>query len=202
MIQFIPIVVAGALLTLYDRLSGKKAVSPLSPWRHKSPTPPADVEIEIIEDRTTEESTLLLGIEEVPLDNRFGSQVLESRHTFSRRAMNRFELDLGHEQHMNLRLGGKIMPHLLADAGARIRRATGLEIGSELQRSLTLTLAASPGKISRYRICWKQQVRNGRYRLRVDGKEYLVPYVIHYDLSHEVTSIAHDEPLADDTILL
>lgn len=145
-------------------------------------------DIYILNERKAVESSVIIGIEEVPLDNRFGSNVIVSEHEFSRKATRSLTIERSK--------GGDfgIKSNLLAVLGTEVKASLAQHIGIDLQseefRRVTIRFEAAPGKLVLYRVIWKQIQRSGEAELVIRGEQMRVPYTALYGLSHSVESVS------------
>jgi len=162
------------------------------PVRRRAPSS-RSASVRIVGDHVSTEEYTVIGTEEVPMDNRFGNVTMYSEHHFSRTASNRVSLQWSKATLAGLGLGGGALVSLRAEAEREIERSLGLEFDSTVTRSVKLRFAAAAGRMSRYRITWKQEVRHGTFEVEADGKRFEMPYLVTHGLSHIVESVAADE---------
>jgi uncharacterized membrane protein YeaQ/YmgE (transglycosylase-associated protein family) len=143
--------------------------------------------ISFMSDTNIKSSTLIIGTEEVPLDNRFGSSVLVSEHEFTRKASR--TIKIGRHKDLEMRLQAGIWSFLESEARISLAQSIGIDLQSEEFRRVTLRFEAAPGKLVLYRVVWKQSQRVGEAEMQVGGKMIKLPYVATYGLSHSVESV-------------
>ena len=147
------------------------------------------VTIEILREYIVSDETLVLATEEVPLDNRYGSQHLTSEHEFVRTATISMEIDRSREIGTSLRTS--IWKAFETRASGELSKSLGVKVGSQISRRVRLRFSVAPQKAANYRIIWRQESRRGEFDVLVGNKRrYKVPYLVTYGLSHSVESIS------------
>lgn len=142
----------------------------------------------IVEQTVLPEKAVVLAIDEVPLDNRFGNQPFVSEHDFSRSAKVSVEVALGKQWQAASDL---VLPFSLKAAlRHQLARKAGVEIGAHISRSVRIRFTAAPGEKVLYRVVWKQGAQRGLFKVKVERRVHTVPYMVTYGLSHEIQSVA------------
>lgn len=144
--------------------------------------------INLIDDHDINEQNLVIGIEEVPLDNRYGSSVLVSEHEFSKKARRAVKFERNSALEASLK--GNILSIIEAEACGKIAENIGIDLQQEEFRRVTLRFEAAPGKMVLYRVIWKQTQRTGKAQIQLAKGTVRLPYVAVYGLSHSIESIS------------
>ncbi|MBF0255932.1 MAG: hypothetical protein HQL47_05600 [Gammaproteobacteria bacterium] len=144
-------------------------------------------QIEGIELEQGADTSVIVTTEEIPLDNREGSDVMSSEHEFSCCAGN--ELSLHRSSETEYMLEQKIFGLLEAGIAKSLRKGMGFEVNERVSRSVKIRFNVASGSQNRYRIVWKQQRRKGSLVFRQAGQRLRLPFEITYGLSHEVESL-------------
>jgi hypothetical protein len=147
--------------------------------------------IEGIELEKAVEESEIVNIEEIPLDNREGSDVMSSEHHFSCSAGNTLSLQRSTETEVYV--DQEVLSLLEVGIARSLRKGIGFEVDQEVTRSVKIRFNVAPGAQNRYRITWKQQQRRGSLVFRQDKQVQRLPFTITFGLSHEVVSL----PVAD-----
>jgi hypothetical protein len=147
------------------------------------------ITIEILREYIVSDETLVLATEEIPLDNRHGNQPVTSEHEFIRTATISMEVDRSREIGSTLR--ASIWKAFETRASGELSKSLGVKIGSQLSRRVRLRFSVKPQHAVTYKIIWRQESRRGEFEVLVGGKkQYKVPYMVTYGLSHSVESIS------------
>ncbi|MBF0587885.1 MAG: hypothetical protein HQL53_02030 [Magnetococcales bacterium] len=160
--------------------------------------------IELIREYVMADEPVILATEEVPLDNRFGNRVLISELEFSRTAT--ISLNLGNSQGMSSTFHNSLIKLVQSWSSAHMSRSLGMQVGSQINRSIRLRLSCDPGKMAMYRVLWKQESRRGVLEMRIRNKTYEIPYTMTYGLSHSLESLDYvvergpDENIEDEVV--
>ncbi|CAK0765283.1 hypothetical protein CCP3SC1_450016 [Gammaproteobacteria bacterium] len=152
--------------------------------------------LQLLREAITEEQPIILATEEVPLDNRFGNNVLVSEHEFVRTASISFSMARDHQSTSGITGGLWAVVEGLAQD--EIKKTLNIELNSQVTRRVKVVFSTAPGHLVRYRVIWKQEARRGMFAVDVGGKVYSVPYLVVFGLSHAIESIA-GESLMDKT---
>ncbi|MBF0370718.1 MAG: hypothetical protein HQL52_14795 [Magnetococcales bacterium] len=167
---------------VFDGKGRSKSKSKINPLKQAG-LPTVRIEREIV----VEERSLILAREEIPLDNRFGNQILTSEHEFARSATVALEVERSRE--MGTAFRTTFWKLFETRASGELAKSLGVEIGSHLTRRVRLKFAASPGELVRYRVVWKQESRRGVFEVRIGNKAFQIPYMVRYGLFHSVESL-------------
>ncbi|CCQ74673.1 hypothetical protein [Magnetospira sp. QH-2] len=130
---------------------------------------------------------VMISSEEIPLDNRQGSDTLVSEHSFRCAATSKLSVDRETDSGVFLEQG--LIKIVEAGLSHSLEKGMGLAVGHEEERSLRLRFSVAPGAMSRYRITWKQEQRHGRLVLNQDGKRLKLPFTVTHGLTHEVEAL-------------
>ncbi|MBF0447307.1 MAG: hypothetical protein HQL67_03815 [Magnetococcales bacterium] len=145
------------------------------------------VSVEIVKERILRDETLILAIEEVPLDNRFGVENFSSDHEFIRSAT--ISLDIERSREVGSSIRTNLWQVLESKVSGELSRSLGVRMGSQLTRRVRLSFSVAPKRSVNYRIIWKQESRRGEFDVRIANKRnYTIPYMVTYGLSHSVES--------------
>lgn len=147
--------------------------------------------VRIIEDQVHEEKQVVIGVEEMPLDNRYGTSTVVSEHEFTR--TEKTHLTVEETKNVQGLIKGGIWSLIEAEIKNVLSKTLAVEIGGEISRRVTLKLEAPPGKMVRYRISWKQTKRVGSIKLVMGKKTFDVPYTINHGLFHSLESLSESE---------
>ncbi|MBF0448105.1 MAG: hypothetical protein HQL67_07895 [Magnetococcales bacterium] len=146
-----------------------------------------EVGVEIVKERILRDETLILAIEEVPLDNRFGVEKLSCDHEFIRSAT--ISLDIERSREVGSSIRTSLWKVLESKASGELSRSLGVRMGSQLTRRVRLSFSVARKRSVNYRIIWKQESRRGEFDVRIANKRnYTIPYMVTYGLSHSVES--------------
>jgi hypothetical protein len=196
MLPIIPIAmgVSALVLSIAGALALRRAPRPAHPVPRSGPDllsaqSPA-LNIKILKDQIIEDDSAIIGTEEVPLDNRYGNEIVVSEFEFTRSASNAIVMERTRE--VEAALGVNALSLVQAEAEVDLREKLGFTIGAEIRRSIKLKLAAGPGTRARYRITWKQDTRRGLYEVQIGKRKYDIPYVATYGLCHDVQSLSEN----------
>jgi hypothetical protein len=133
------------------------------------------------------EHETVISTEDVPLDNRHGSSPISSQHEFSQTA--KVSVSISKEKGLEAGMSGEIWSLIEANLSGNIAETIGIQIGQEITRRVTVKFEALPGKFVRYRVVWKQNVKEGLFDVTVGAKTIRVPYKAVYGLFHSIESI-------------
>ncbi|CAK0755975.1 conserved hypothetical protein, conserved protein of unknown function with homology of Mmc1_2245 and Mmc1_3316 of Magnetococcus marinus MC-1 and SS-5 [Gammaproteobacteria bacterium] len=148
--------------------------------------------IQLLRESIVEERPVVLATEEVPLDNRFGNQVLVSEHEFIRTAT--ISLTMSRDLVTTSGLKASWWPILENMAQEEIKKTHGIELNTQITRRVKVVFSTEPGHLVRYRVIWKQDSRRGLLEVDVEGGLYSVPYIVTFGLSHAIESMAGEVP--------
>ena len=144
-------------------------------------------EFKLIEIQELDEMDIISSEDEIPLDNKHGSNSVISEHEFSKTVSNSFQLE--HNMKTNLGIKTNFWTLLETQVKRNLEKSTGVEIGESITRRTKVTLEAGSGKIVKYKIIWKQKEKKGYALVMLKGKEIKIPYKMNYGLSHSVISM-------------
>ncbi|MBF0621328.1 MAG: hypothetical protein HQL54_05325 [Magnetococcales bacterium] len=150
--------------------------------------------IEFIRETIHPEPPIVLSTEEVPLDNRFGSNTLISEHEFARTAT--VQLRLGQTEQTSKLSKANWWPILEGFIQKELGKNRGVEFGSQIARRVKITFSAEPGKFILYKVIWKQESCRGSLLIRVGHRAYKIPFFIAYGLSHSIESLEEKQKSA------
>ncbi len=145
--------------------------------------------IQFVRDLSVSDSEEIVGIEQYPLDNRFGDQPFTSVRHVSRETANELFVDTGSQ--FAGKLGLDVLSVIKADIEAQVSQKMGYKIGQKVTESQTLTFSAGPRSSVLYEVVWKRKVRSGERLYISGGKQVTAPYRIYYGLLCEVRTQAH-----------
>lgn len=143
--------------------------------------------IEIVSHKIQEEKHMILSSEEIPMDNRYGNKLLSSEHEFSQTAS--VSLSLGNNRRMSAEHKSTLWKIIESKTALEMSRNLGVEVGSQISRRVRLKFATEPGEFVRYQVVWQQQNQRGIFTIRAGKRMIELPYLIHYGLTHSVTSL-------------
>lgn len=149
---------------------------------------PKSQAVEFLDENTLEENDVVLAIEEIPLDNRFGNSKLTSTHEFTRTATTSFDITKNNEVMGRLKAGSWSVIEI--EAQKRISERVGVEVGDQITRRVNVTFEAAPGEIVYYRLTWKQKTRQGVFNMKVNNQTIHLPYSVTYGLYHLIESVS------------
>lgn len=141
---------------------------------------------EILEEINTVEREDILETKRYPLDNRAGSDTLESTEVISKTIKSELTLENQHLLDAGVNVAGLRM--IGAQISSRVGKSTSHSVGQSITRSQSLTFKAAPGSYSIYTVVWKQTTREGTYVVEINNKRAEIPYKMILDLSYEVSS--------------
>lgn len=165
----------------FDRLSvllNQPATPPVS----TSPEPaPA---FKILEESDVREHTEIVGTEELPLDNRRGSDVLTVEHEFSKTVTNEISVEIERQGQVGIKLD--LLGLLKVEVAALLSRQLGYKNGESTTRRHTSRFTVSPGDSVIYEIVWKRKTRTGKYEILAGNQRVTVPFNARFGLQYEV----------------
>ncbi len=144
--------------------------------------------IQFMKELSVQESEEVVGMEEYPLDNRFGDQAFTTVHQVSRESTNELSVDTSRQ--LSGKIGLEVLSVVRAEIEAQLSQQTGQKIGGKVTESQTLTFSVGPKSSVLYEVVWKRKVRSGERLYLSSGKPVTVPYRINYGLSCEVRTQA------------
>jgi len=187
MLPIIAAVVAGGLIgkKVYPLVSSLFATSVKSQELRSVTSVPT---IQFLREVISEEQSIVLATEEVPLDNRFGNKVLVSEHEFVRTASITFST--ARDRLTTSGVTGGLWTIVEGLAQEEIRKTLNIELNAQITRRVKVVFSTEPGHLVRYKVVWKQDSRRGLFVVDVEGNMYNVPYIVVFGLSHAIESIA------------
>ncbi len=148
--------------------------------------------IQFVKELSCTESDEVVGEEEYPLDNRFGSSPFSTDRQVSKETTNELSVDVtaGVTGTLNL----QIVTAIKADVAAHISRQTGYKIGEKVTESQTLHFTVAANQSVLYQVVWKRKVRSGEHLYLANGAPLTVPYRVNYGLSCQVRTLELPKP--------
>jgi hypothetical protein len=153
---------------------------PASPRAPVPQAPQFQREINIVE---TDE---VIGVEEYPLDNRFGDSALTTDRQVSKASTNECSVETSGQ--VNANVSAEILSVIKAEIAGQLSKQTGSKVGETVTESQTLHLSVGPHAAVLYRVLWKRRVRAGQRVYQVETGEISMPYRLTFGLSCEVRS--------------
>jgi hypothetical protein len=151
----------------------------------KLPTP-SQKQIQLIQDTKLRERIEIISVEDIPLDNRFGSNELSVEHEFLKTVSNEVTLENSQE------IGGTGSLDLFNLVKAEISRTSsqkyGLSMGETVTRRFNLTFSVKSGDFVVYKVIWKRRVIDGEYHIMFNQNHLVVPYSLQSGLEYEVST--------------
>ena len=132
------------------------------------------------------ETDEVIGVEEYPLDNRFGDLALTTDRQISKASTN--ECSVETTRQVNANVSGEVLSVIKAEIAGQLSKQTGSKVGETVTESQTLHLSVGPQAAVLYRVLWKRRVRAGQRVYQIESGEISVPYRMTYGLSCEVRS--------------
>jgi hypothetical protein len=132
------------------------------------------------------ETDEVIGVEEYPLDNRFGDLALTTDRQISKASTN--ECSVETTSQVNANVSAELLSVIKAEIAGQLSKQTGAKVGETVTESQTLHLSVGPKAAGLYRVLWKRRVRAGQRVYQVETGEIAVPYRMTYGLSCEVRS--------------
>jgi hypothetical protein len=142
--------------------------------------------VQVIEEINVVEKQELLETKQYPLDNRGGTESIESTEQISKTVST--DVTIGEERLREAGVNIAGLKVIDAQIKGSISRSTSQSVGESITRSQSLTFKAAPGSFVVYTVVWTQKVREGTYILDVNGKRTEAPYRVIVDLSYQVSS--------------
>lgn len=140
----------------------------------------------ILREFDVEEDTEILSVDELPLDNRFGSQVLILEQEFSKSANNEISFESTQEQQ------GKVTADFLRILKAELTLDLSKNIGYKYGESTTCRyitkISVNTGDFIIYTIIWKRKIRRSNYEIQIENQRYIISVVARYGVDYEITS--------------
>lgn len=189
----LPLLALGAVVgSVLGFAAGRKLaeVAPFSGAELEDSGESGEFPYHLVQERVIQEESVILAMEDVPLDNRFGSRVLVSEHEFSRTATATLKISHQRELESSTELDVRVMESVVK---GRFAKQLGVDVGSQISRRVRLRFEADPGKFVHYRVVWKQESRRGILEILAGNKTHHVPYLVTYGLFHSVESLPQTE---------
>lgn len=142
--------------------------------------------VEILQERRITEQIWIIDVEELPLDNRMGSDVLTIEHEFSKTASNELSLEIDRQAEASI--GFALLNIIKTKISAGLSKKSGHKFGESVSRRCTLTFSIKPGDFVVYKVTWKQRQICGEYEVTINRNRLTVPFNAFYDLEYEVAT--------------
>jgi hypothetical protein len=140
--------------------------------------------IQFVKELSCTESDEVVGEEEYPLDNRFGSSPFSTDRQVSKETTNELSVDV--TTGVSGSLNAQIITAIKAEVAAQFTRQTGQRVGERVTESQTLHFTVAQNQAVVYQVVWKRKVRSGEHLYMANGAPLTVPYRVNYGLSCEV----------------
>jgi hypothetical protein len=148
---------------------------------------PAPVAVQFVKELSCTETEEVVGAEEYPLDNRFGSSPFSTDRQVSKESTNEFSIDVTSQVSGHLSL--EMVSVLKAEVTAEVSRQVGCKIGEKVTESQTLHFTVGQNQSVLYQVVWKRKVRTGERLYMANGAPVTVPYRVNYGLCCEVRTL-------------
>ena len=142
--------------------------------------------VQIIREEDVQETVEVVGVEEFPLDNAAGTDVLSVEHEISKTVSNELSITESASLDGGLDLG--LLAALKIQVSVNLTKQLGQNIGETVTRRQVLHFTVQPQRRVTYSVIWKRRVRVGTCSIMVNDKPSRVSYRVNYDLSYEVKS--------------
>jgi hypothetical protein len=178
-----------------NNLLGEVSISrqvPAIPSTPSSPSaPPAQPvsqspSVQILQEHDVKELTKIVGVEELPLDNRFGSDELTVEHEFSKTVRNEVVIETVRE--LQGKVGFDLFSILKNEICAKLSKQMGQTFEESISRRCTLTFTVRPGDFVTYKVIWKQKYLSGKYEVAINTQPLLVPFNAGFGLEYEIST--------------
>jgi hypothetical protein len=166
----------------------------VTPAEANVPTPqrgPAPA-IQFVKELSCTESDEVVGQEEYPLDNRFGSSPFSTDRQVSKETTNELSIDVTAD--VTGTLNAQIMTVIKAEVAAQFTKQTGHKVGEKVTESQTLHFTVAANQSVLYQVVWKRKVRTGEHLYMANGAPLTIPYRADYGLSCEVRTLELPKP--------
>jgi hypothetical protein len=147
-------------------------------------TPASSLTVQFVRELAATETDEIVGVEDYPLDNRFGSLALGTDRQVSKESKNECVIESADKIAGNV--GVDLFHVLNATVSAELSKRIGYTIGETVTESQTLHFSVKPGSSVVYKVIWKRKVRAGEQLYLANGTAMTVPYRVAYGLSCEV----------------
>ena len=148
--------------------------------------------IQFVKELSFTESDEVVGREEYPLDNRFGSSAFSTDRQVSKETTNELSIDVTAD--VKGTLNAQIMTVIKAEVAAQFTRQTGHTVGEKVTESQTLHFTVAANQSVLYQVVWKRKVRTGEHLYMANGAPVTIPYRADYGLSCEVRTLELPKP--------
>lgn len=153
-----------------------------------APAPPkAPFAVQFVKELSCAETEEVVGEEEYPLDNRFGSSPFSTDRQVSKESTNEFSVDVNSQ--VSGHLSVEMLAVIKAEVAAQVSHQVGCKIGEKVAESQTLHFTVGPKLAVLYQVVWKRKVRTGERLYMANGAPVTVPYRVNYGLSCEVRTL-------------
>ena len=149
-----------------------------------APQPSPVAALQFVKELSCTESDEVVGEEEYPLDNRFGSSPFSTDRQVSKETTNELSVDVTTGVTGNL--SAQIITAIKAEVAAQFTKQTGHRVGERVTESQTLHFTVAQNQAVVYQVVWKRKVRSGEHLYMANGVALTVPYRVNYGLSCEV----------------
>ncbi|MBE7385453.1 MAG: hypothetical protein F6J95_029150 [Leptolyngbya sp. SIO1E4] len=170
----------------YGMAIRKNNFGSLKSWEYTWDYQAKPEQIRFLDEEKIETEDIIVSTEEVPLDNRFGSNSIISEHEFIQTASS--SLKINETQHLSgrFKVGFQILE---GELQGHISKNLGIDLGHQITRRVNVKFEVEAGKYVIYRIVWKQNFRKGIVRAAKGRQVFKVPYDVTYGLYHSIDSI-------------
>jgi hypothetical protein len=169
----------GGRLTLW--LDGHE-VHPGGPPVPAKPRP----QLQVLREVNVAEKSEIVEVQEFPLDNRSGTDVLTLEQELVKTVQHEFSVQ------STSTLGGQasldVLSALKAEVSAQLSKQIGQTLGETVTRRQTLRFTVKPSSTVVYVVTWRSRVRTGEFIATVEGNPVSVPYRVFCDLACEIRS--------------
>jgi hypothetical protein len=143
--------------------------------------------LQFVKELSCTESDEVIGREEYPMDNRFGSSPFSTDRQVSKETTNELSVDVtaGVKGGVN----AQIITAIKAEVEAQFTRQTGHKVGEKVTESQTLHFTVAANQAVLYQVVWKRKVRTGEQLYMASGIPVTIPYRVDYGLSCEVRTL-------------
>lgn len=145
----------------------------------------------ILREFAVQEDTETLAVDELPLDNRFGSTVLILEQEFSKSAVNEISFESTYNQQGKLTVN--IIKLLQAELSLDLSKSIGYKHGEITTCRYTTTISVNTGDFIMYKITWKRKIRRSNYEVLIDDQHHVIPVVARYGVEYGITSSRKDD---------
>lgn len=163
---------------------GKGAAATPPPVVPRPATAPA---VQFVKELGCNETEEVIGREEYPMDNTFGSNPFSTERHVSKESTNEFSVEVSSQ--VSGKLSAELWSVIKAEAAAQISRQVGCKIGEKVTESQTLHFTVDAKRKVLYQVVWKRKVRTGERLYMANGAPVTVPYRVNYGLSCEVRTM-------------